>query len=219
MKNFLFKEIRLCLAPINYVFLLFSCMILIPNYPGYVPFFYICLSVFFIFSNAELNKDIPYSMILPITKNDIVKSRCIIVSAYEILTLIFTSVLCIVKNTSLHLPNDAGIDANFAFFGLVLICLSVFNFTFFTTFYKKADKPGFPFFKASMFYWGLYLLLEFPIWAKSHLPTDLFIRLDSVAKEDFTIQLPIFIFGLVFYIVFWIFTYKISAKKFQKVDL
>ena len=34
-------------------------MILIPNYPCYVSFFYLCLSCFFIFNNAELNKDIP----------------------------------------------------------------------------------------------------------------------------------------------------------------
>ena len=83
MKNFLYKEFKLCLSAVNYIFILFTAMILIPNYPYYVPFFYLCLSVFFIFNNSELNKDIPYSMILPIKKSDIVKSRCILICVLQ----------------------------------------------------------------------------------------------------------------------------------------
>ena len=90
MKNFLNKEIRLNLAPVNYLFMAFASMIIIPNYPCYVPFFYFALSVFFIFNNAELNRDIQYSMVLPITKKEIVKSRCILVFFYEIFFMVMT---------------------------------------------------------------------------------------------------------------------------------
>lgn len=219
MKNFLAKEVHLCLSPINYLFLLFSVMVMIPNYPVYVPFFYICLSVFFIFNTSEINRDIRYSMILPIKKSDIVKSRCILVCTYESITLILAGVLSIVRNTHSKLPNDAGIEANFAFFGFVLIVLSVFHFVFMTSFYKKAERPGFPFIKASICFWVLYAVFEFPIWTKNILPTDFFVRLDSVSPNDVIIQLPIFVFGVLFYGVFWFLTYKISAQRFEKVDL
>ena len=70
MKNFITKEIKLCLAPINYVYLSFAVMLIIPNYPRYVPIFFFCVSILHIFNNALLNKDIEYSMILPITKKE-----------------------------------------------------------------------------------------------------------------------------------------------------
>lgn len=219
MKNFILKEIQLCLSPINYLFLFFTTMVLIPNYPGYVPFFYICLSVFFIFNNAEINQDILYSMILPIKKSDMVKSRCIILALYEFIALIFTSFLCILRNKYFSLPNDAGIELNLAFFGFVLILLSLFHFVFLTSFYKKAEKPGFSFLKATILYWFLYLIFEFPIWLKNVFPTQFFVRLDSIKKEDFLIQLPFLFFGVIFYIIFWFLTYKKSINHFEKVDL
>ena len=100
MKNFLEKEIKLCLSAVNYLFLAFVAMIIIPNYPCYVPFYYLCLSIFFIFNNAELNKDIQYSMVLPITKKDMVKSRCILVCVYEIAGALFTIPFAILINST-----------------------------------------------------------------------------------------------------------------------
>ena len=73
MKPFLYKEIKLNLKAVNYLFLAFPAMLIIPNYPVYVPFYYTCLSIFFIFNNANLFKDIEYSMILPIAKTALLK--------------------------------------------------------------------------------------------------------------------------------------------------
>ena len=134
MKNFLVKEIKLCLSAVNYLFLFFVAMIIIPNYPCYVPFFYLCLSIFFIFNNAELNKDIQYSMILPITKKDMVKSRCILVCVYEIAGALFTIPFAIIIKKFVPQGNQAGIDSNAAFFGFVLFLITIFIFTLFTSF-------------------------------------------------------------------------------------
>lgn len=219
MKNFLYKEFKLCLSAVNYIFILFTAMILIPNYPYYVPFFYLCLSVFFIFNNSELNKDIPYSMILPIKKSDIVKSRCVLICVYQLIGTIFTIPFAFVLHKFIKLENNAGIECNFAFYGFVLIALAIFNFVFITSFYKKAIKPGFAFAKGAVTFWFVYLIFEFPIWLKNILPTDIFIRLDSVQKSDFVVQLPILAFGVIFYLVGWIVTFKVSSTKFEKVDL
>ena len=150
MKNFLQKEIKLCLAPINYVYLIFSAMMIIPNYPRYVPIFFYCVSIMHLFNNALINKDIEYSMILPITKKDIVKSRCLLICVYELIGLILTVPFSILFNFIMPEGNAAGIEGNIAFYGLSLILLSLFNFIFFTSYYKKADKPGLPFLKASI---------------------------------------------------------------------
>ena len=219
MKNFLNKEIRLNLAPVNYLFMAFASMIIIPNYPCYVPFFYFALSVFFIFNNAELNRDIQYSMVLPITKKEIVKSRCILVFFYELAGLIFTIPFAILRSKLLPMGNDAGIEANVAFYGLVMIPLTLFNFIFFTKYYKKAEKPGLPFLIASIVYWFCYLLLEAPVWLKSFFPVSFIEVLDKSDKASMIKQLPVLFVGLVIFILGWILTYRISAKRFEKVDL
>ena len=72
MKNLLYKEINLCLNPLNYFFLGFAAMLLIPHYPVYIGFFYMCLSVFWIFNNSLINKDSLFNILLPISKNNIV---------------------------------------------------------------------------------------------------------------------------------------------------
>ena len=63
MKQFLNKEFKLCLAPINYVYMSFAIMTLIPAYPRYVPFYFFCVSILHLFNNAMLNKVLVYSII------------------------------------------------------------------------------------------------------------------------------------------------------------
>lgn len=219
MKNFLYKEFKLCLAPVNYLFLFFTAMIIIPNYPCYVPFFYICLSSFFIFNNAELNKDIAYSMVLPITKKDIVKSRCIIIAANEIISMIFTIPFALLVTKVFKLENQAGIEANVAFYGLIMIVITVFHYIFLTKYYKKAEKPGLPFVFGSIAFWVIYLVLEFPIWTKNIFGIPVFQMLDSSDFDSQIKQLPVLGLGLLVYIAGWIITYKKSAANFEKVDL
>ena len=219
MKNFLNKEIKLCLSPVNFIFLSFCCMILIPNYPCYVSFFYLCLSCFFIFNNAELNKDIQYSMILPITKKDIVKSRCILVAAYQLVGAAFCGILAFISKKYFPIENKSGIESNFAFFGLAFILITIFNFSFFTRFYKKAEKPGTPFFISSILFWVFYFIFELPIWLNTVISIPYFKIMDSCDKASLIKQLPVFAAGIVIYGLGWILTYKKSASHFEKVDL
>lgn len=219
MKNYLYKELKLCISPVNYLFLVITSMILIPSYPCYVPFFYICLSIFFIFNNAELNKDIAYSMILPITKKDIVKSRCIIIAVYEIIAVIITIPFSLIMTQFWKIENLAGIDANIAFYGLNFITMTIFNFFMLTKYYKKAEKPGIAFLIGSIIYWIVYAILEFPIWCKNILNIEYIKLMDSTAWSDQIKQLPVLAFGIVVFILGWILTYKVSAKRFEKVDL
>ena len=72
---------------------------------------------------------------------------------------------------------------------------------------------------ACIIYWVIYLILELPIWLKNIFPTDFFIRLDSIQPSDLLFQLPILIAGIVIYFAGWILTFKVSSKRFEKVDL
>lgn len=227
MKNLLKKEISLCLAPVNFLFFAFALMMLIPNYPVYVQFFYISLSIFFIFKNADQNRDIEYSIMLPIKKRDVVKARCLLIYSYEIVYLLITIPFAFLfhrvvpagENAEWFGLNAAGIDINFAAYGFALIALTLFRFVYVTGFYKTADKAERSFLKASVVFWICYILFELPLWigAGLHLP---YVKvLDSAAPENLLRQLPILAAGIAVYVAGMIGTYKVSAARFEKVDL
>lgn len=219
MTNFLKKEIKLCLAPVNYVYLAFAFMMIIPNYPRYVPFFFFGVSMLYIFNNALLNKDIEYSMILPITKKDIIKSRCILIAVLEIIYILITIPLSIFYNVANLPENAAGIEGNVAFYGIMLILETIFTFTFITSYYKKAFKPGKAFLKAAIVFWVIFIFIEFPFWTKNVFNIPLVKFLDSTDKASQIKQLPVLAAGIIVFILGWILTYKVSAKRFEKVDL
>lgn len=54
------KDLRLAAHPMMYVFALFGVMLIIPNYPYTVVFFYGLLGIFFTFLNGRENKDVYY---------------------------------------------------------------------------------------------------------------------------------------------------------------
>lgn len=220
MKAFLSKEIKLCLAPINFIFLSFVVMAIIPNYPAYVSFFYMCLSVFWIFNYCEINKDMLLNIILPVTKNDMVKARCLLVALYEIIFILLSipfSILNIKLNNGI---NMAGIIPNLTFYGLLLFPISIFNFIFFIGYYKKGEKPGAPFLLASIIYFIIYIILEIPFWIKNFINSPLIHNLSQrTDSNSIFVQLVVLITGIIFYLLMWFITYKISCKKFEKVNL
>lgn len=218
-KRLIQKEIRLCLSPINYIFLAFASMLCIPNYPRYIPFFYITLNIFFIFNNAQINKDMLYSQILPIAKKDIVKARCLLVFFLEIAEIATSIPFAIIGAEIIAMPNAAGINANFAFYGMAMIPLTLWHIVFFPAFYKKAERPGLPFLLASIAFFTAYIILDTMILLGRNLQVPLIMKLDSLDSKNFSAQMPVLFAGILFYVLGWIFTYKISVKRFEKVDL
>lgn len=219
MKNLLLKEFKLCFSVVNYIFLLFALMLLIPNYPCYVSFLYLVLNCFLLFKNTDLNKDLQYSLILPIKKSDIVKARCFSIGLYEIIFILLSIPFAILNIKLFPWGNNAGIIPNFAFYGFVLIMISVCHYIFFTIYYKKAEKHDKAFFITLLFYIILFFIFELPVWIIYYGNLQ---ELNFLVKSDFISllkQLPILIFGIIFYILGWILTYKVSAKRFDKVNL
>ena len=70
MTALLYKQFRLVCHPMTPIFCLFGVMVLIPNYPYTVIFFYVTLGLFFTFLNMREQKDIYYSALLPVPKQD-----------------------------------------------------------------------------------------------------------------------------------------------------
>ena len=147
--NLLKKEFRLCLHPTAPLFLMLCTMILIPNYPYAVSFFYMTLGVFFICLTGRETHDAAFTTALPVSRNQMVRSRIGMVCCLELADIIAAGLMLWVKSLIGFTPNQAGMDANIALLGEGFILFGLFNLIFFPNWYKNINKVGVPFLLAS----------------------------------------------------------------------
>ena len=142
MKLLLRKEIRLALHPTAPLFLALSSMLIIPNYPYLVAFFYTGLAVFFTCLNGRENQDVGYTLLLPVSKHDVVKARFLTVMLLETAQVIVAIPFAVLRQRLIAAPNAVGMDANIALFGFAFLLLGLFNLTFFRVYYRDVKKVG-----------------------------------------------------------------------------
>ena len=225
------KDLRLAAHPMMYVFALFGVMLIIPNYPYTVVFFYGLLGIFFTFLNGRENKDVYYCAVLPVTKRDQVRARAWLVVAVELAELVIAIPFAFLSaRINPNGTNLAGIDANVALFGCVLLIYGVFNVVFLPVFYKTAIRAGRAFLLAVIPMTVLMVLVE----ALSHFPvvgpyldaTDAAGQVRQYGSDAYSSlfnQFPAFCgvlaVGLAaFALLSWL-AYRKAAKNYEQVDL
>lgn len=215
MKQLLKKEFLLSVHPASYLFLLLSPMLLIPNYPYYVVFFYTSLGVFFTCLNGRENNDVFYSAMLPIAKRDIVKAHfvsTIFMEAAQFLTAVPFAVI----RQKMPIPgNQAGMDANIALFGLSLAMMGLFNLLFFCLYYASITKVGKAFGIAS-FGIALYMLAAETC---DHVVPFFRDCLDTPDPQFLAEKLTVLLFGLLCFFLCTAAAYRKSVRSFGALDL
>lgn len=97
MKALIYKELKLAMHPICYLFVaLFPLMILIPSYPLGIGFIYVlsCYPILFLGANkGQQSNDLLYSTLLPVRKKDIVMARIITVLFMQAAYMLILSAL------------------------------------------------------------------------------------------------------------------------------
>jgi len=215
MKNLIYKEFKLAAHPTTFIFWSFGLMLLIPAYPGYVEFVYVVMSIFFIFLTGRENKDVLYTVSLPIPKQDVVKARCLMLGIIELLQIVISIPFAIIAHRLYPGGNPAGIDANVAFFGFVFAMLTVYNLVLVPSFYKTAIKIGIPFLLGLGAMIAFYFLAESLVW----MPSGIRDFLDTTDPAIMTKQLPILAGGIAIWGVGWLLVYRKAAANFEKVDV
>lgn len=218
MGRLLYKEFILAVHPLYYVLTLLGAMVLIPDYCYYVIFIYSGIIVInSIFNAGKANKDIEYTSLLPIKKRDIVKARFLSIAVFELVNVLITAVFAVVS----HLVygsgvNQAGIDINPAFFGFVFIMLGGFNFIYCTAFYKTGHKTLKPLILAGVFFFVFIGVFEtLAQYAQS--PVSAY--LDSSNPSGMLMQIPVLLCGALLFVLLNLWGYKVSAKRFERLDL
>ena len=213
MTTLLYKEMRLAANPTSIVFAFLGCLVLVPSYPYSVIFMFGCLAPYITFLNARETNDAWYTAVLPVTKRESVLGKCLLIVSFQLFQLLFSIPFVFLRNV-LHIANNpVGLDATLAWYGFGLILYAVFDLVFFTTFYKNGYKAGKAFIMAAIPMVFLMVAVE----TIAHIPTLGW--LDSYQPKHLLMQFPILVVGFICYGASLTLAYRISAKRFEKVDL
>lgn len=215
MTKLLMKEFRLAMHPTNLIFLSLSAMLIIPNYPYYVTFFYTTLGLFFLCLNGRENHDLEYSITLPVRKQEIVKGRIGFAVLVELAQLLLAIPFAILRNRISPAGNEVGMDANIAFFGFSLLMLGLFNLQFFTAYYKNPDKVGKAYVISSTFVF-LYIAVAEGL---THIAPFFHNQLDTPDPQFLYAKLVVLAIGVISFILLSWISYLVSAKRFVALDL
>ena len=167
MKTLLYKQLRLVCHPMTPIFCLFGIMVIIPNYPYTVIFFYVMLGLFFTFLNMREQKDLYYTALLPVPKRDAVKAGCLFTALVELTSLVLLAPCCLLAaRLQPGKDNLVGLDPNLALLAAGFLLYALFNAVFLPSFYKNGYKVGVAFVKATIPMALLMLVME----ALPHIP-------------------------------------------------
>jgi len=149
MKNLLMKEFKLATPVITYLFIGFSLMTFIPGYPILCGAFFVCLGIFQGYQMNRDSNDILYSVLLPVSKSDVVKSKYLAAAVLQMVTFIFCTIFTFARMLvfphAIVYENNVLMAANFIYLAFVLLIFACFNAIFIGGFFKTAYGIGKPF--------------------------------------------------------------------------
>ena len=155
MKALIYKEFKLAMHPICYVFIaMFPFMILIPSYPLAIGFVYVlsCYPILFLGANkGQQSNDLLYSTLLPIRKKDIVLARIITVLVMQLAFMLITSALAplayymqqnvIIEDSGEHLVSPGiPLEGFVSLLGIAIIGFAIADLIFFPIYYKNGKS-------------------------------------------------------------------------------
>ena len=216
MNNVLRKEMRLSASILSYLFIAFGLMFLIPGYPILMGPFFVGLGLFQGFQWAREANDITFSVLLPISKKDIVKGKYLFVCMIEGCSLLLMALCVVLRMTVLDSApyrTNAMMNANFFALGMAFVIFALFNVIFVGGFFKTAYKIGKPF----VTFIVVSLLVTFVAEALHHIPG--LERVNAFCTDDILLQLLLLLAGIIIYFLITLLSYKRSCRNFERIDI
>lgn len=209
----LYKELALAAHPTSLIFACLGCLVVVPAYPYTVIFMFGCLAPYLTFQYARETNDLWYTALLPVTKKENVRGKCMLILFIQLFQLLIAVPSVFLRKILAVENNPVGMDATLAWFGFGLMIYGVFDLVFFPSYYKSGYKAGRAFIIAAL----PMLLMMIAVEGAVRIPQLAW--LDSDALPDLMGQLPILLIGILCYGSFVTLAYKISVKRFEHVDL
>ncbi|HIX39063.1 MAG TPA: ABC-2 transporter permease [Candidatus Blautia pullistercoris] len=209
----LYKELALAAHPTSIVFACLGCLVVVPAYPYTVIFMFGCLAPYLTFQYARETNDLWYTALLPVTKKESVRGKCLLIVSIQLFQLLIAVPSVFLRKILEVGNNPVGIDATIAWFGFGLMIYGIFDLIFFPAYYRNGYKAGRAFIIAAI----PMLLMMVIVEGAVRIPQLAW--LDSYALPDLMRQIPVLLIAILCYGGFVSLAYKISVKRFEHVDL
>lgn len=217
MFNLLMKDIKLGVHPMFFVMpLLTGALMFIPGWIYLLVLLYFCwITIPNMFGAFKSQNDLMFTAMMPVTKKDIVKAR---ISVVVILELLHIGIAMILGFISIGLyPNLTYIFfyPHFGFWGVCFVMLAIFNIIFFIMYFKTAYNYGaaaITSIAAAMLFAGIAQWIAI----QNSYVYDLF---NGTGVDDLGLQLSILAAGIVIFIVCTLMAYRVSVKRFLRVEI
>ena len=226
MKALIYKELKLAMHPICYIFIvLFPFMILIPSYPLGIGFIYVltCYPILFLGANkGQQSNDLLYSTLLPVRKKDIVMARILTVifmqiafilvmtALYPVARIINNAIAQSAENPSEYMIPGLGLDSYVLLVAIALIGYAIADIIFFPIYYKHGK---------SIVMSTLFTILGFVVYIGIFTIGLPFIPgLDILNNLHLGIQFAILGVAILISFGLHVVVYKVSSKRLEMVD-
>ena len=217
MKNLLIKELRLAASPLSYFFIASALLSFIPGYPILLGAFFTTLGIFYSFQTTRENNDIAYSLLLPVAKSDVVRSKfaftvCIELCSFCVMAAVTLIRMTVMKDAPAYVSN-ALMCANLTFLGFALLIFGLFNLCFVRGFFRTAWYFGKPF----ILYCVVSMLVIGIAETLHHLPG--LGELNAFGFDHVGPQAAVFAAGLAAFALLTCAAVRGSVRSFEKTDL
>jgi len=223
MKALLYKELKLAMHPICYIFIfLFPFMILIPSYPLAVGFIYVLSAYPILFLGAnkgQQSNDLLYSVLLPIRKKDIVLARMMTVTLMQlvyiaVMTALYPLALWINQSGEKISNPGLGLEGFVSVLGIAIIGFAIADLIYFSIYYKHGK---------SIVMSTLLTLLGFIVYLSIFTILIPYIPgcegyVYFLCNAGLGYQFIVLGFGVALYVGLRVVIYYVASKELEKVD-
>lgn len=212
MRNLLKKEFSFTALPLCYLFLGFSLLTLVPGYPIAVGSFFLCLGLFQSMLSRREQNDLTYTLLLPVSKEEIVRANYLFTVALQLVYLLLCALLtgfralCL-PDVQAYLHNPM-MNANPGYLGCLLLVFLCFNLLVLGGYWKTGYDLGKPFVFFSIAAFLVIALGE----AMHHFPGLEVLNAPAGGISILLPAIPAYGIGT------WL-SLKASQKRFEQVDL
>lgn len=217
MAKLIYKELKLSASPISYFFIASALLTMTPGYPILLGAFFTTLGIFYSFQAMRENNDISYSLLLPISKSDVVKGKFCFTLFIEMCSFILMCILTLVRMAFLSdapvYTSNALMCANLVFLGFALLIFGLYNYFFVAGFFTTAYYFAGPFVAYCLVSFSVVVIAE----ALHHIPGLEWIS--SLGFDNIVLQSVVLAGGASAFVCLTFLSYRKSVRFFEKIDL
>lgn len=211
MNKLLYKEFKIAIHPLYIISsLVFGALVMIPQWIFLLVPLYFCMATTpNLLGQYRANKDNQFTILLPVSREDVVRTRIFAFSILELIHIIFTVLFMLMHFIVYKGGTNFGFDLNAAYVGMMFMIFGVFNFVLFPAYYKTAEAFGIPVIIASAT--ATLIAAAAEVLAMISLPYS------RLMEQVPVMQLIVLVLGIVLYVLLTVTAYNLSIRSFRQV--